>query len=206
MAAAALLLAGCGESSSDSNEPAGTYEVEVTEASFPAKQFLGQTSLLKLGVENSGDETVPALTVTISVAGKLGAASGLPFGIHDPQQGLAAADRPVWVLAESYPRLAGSSKPGGASTSNRKTFSFGVLKPGEKTAAVWKLSAVRAGDYKLDYRVGAGLSQEVKAVADGGGAPAGSLPAEITRELPETEVKDNGEVVEIGAGQSGAGE
>ena len=98
-----------GESSSDANEPAGTYDVQVTDASFPTEQQLGQTSLLKLGVRNTGKKTLPALTVTVSIAGKEGQASSLPFGIRDPQTGLAQPDRPVWVLAAGYPRLAGSS-------------------------------------------------------------------------------------------------
>lgn len=199
-----LLLTGCGESSSDSNEAAGKYRVEVTEASFPTEQRLGQTSLLELGVRNSGEETVPALTVTIAIAGRAGANSSLPFAIHDPTAGLAQAERPVWVLAQSYPRLAGSSKPGGATTSNRKTFAFGPLKPGETTSAVWKVSAVRAGRYTLQYRVGAGLSSEVEAVTDNDVAPGGSFVTEITRELPETEVLDNGEVVEIKQGKRSA--
>ncbi|HVO54364.1 MAG TPA: hypothetical protein VMT37_08125 [Solirubrobacterales bacterium] len=201
MAVAALLLAGCGESSSDSNEAAGTYRVKVTEASFPTEQRLGQTSLLQLGIRNSGKKTLPALTVTVTIAGKAGAGSSLPFAIHDPTAGLAQSERPVWVLAQTYPRLAGSSQPGGATTSNRKTFAFGPLKPGETTSAVWKLSAVRAGKYTLLYRVGAGLGDEVKAVTGKGVAPGGSFVAEITSELPETEVLDNGEVVEIKRGK-----
>ena len=117
----------------------------MTEASFPTEQHLGQTSLLRLGVRNTGKKTVPALTVTISIAGKQGQTSSLPFGVRDPQAGLAQPDRPVWVLAAGYPKLAGSAEPGGATTSNRKTFDFGPLKPGETTEAVWKLSAVKAG-------------------------------------------------------------
>ncbi len=196
--AVAALLAACGESSSDSNEQAGTYRVDVTEAGFPTEQKLGQTSLLALGVRNSGKKAVPALTVTITIAGKKGTDSSLPFGIRDPQAGLAQSDRPVWVLAQGYPRLAGSSEPGGASTSNRKTFAFGPLRPGETTDAVWKLSAVKAGKYTLLYRVGAGLGTEVKAVTgDNDVAPGGSFVTEISSELPETEVTDDGEVVEI---------
>ena len=83
-----------------------------TEASFPTEQHLGQTSLMQLGVRNTGEKTVPALTVTISIAGEEGQTSSLPFGIRDPQPGLAQPDRPVWVLAAGYPRLAGSSEPG----------------------------------------------------------------------------------------------
>ncbi|HEV7562175.1 MAG TPA: hypothetical protein VGO24_01620 [Solirubrobacterales bacterium] len=202
MAVAALLPA-CGESSSDSNEAAGTYRVQVTEASFPTAQRLGQTSLLQLGIRNSGKKTIPALTVTISVAGKEGAESSLPFGIRDPQAGLAQADRPVWVLSQTYPRLVDSSEPGGASSSNRKTFVFGPLKAGKSTEAVWKLSAVKAGKFTLLYRIDAGLSGEAKAVTGNDVAPGGSFATEISSELPETEVTDSGRIVEIGKGRGG---
>jgi hypothetical protein len=199
--AAVAMLGACGESSSDSNEPSGTFDVKVTEASFPATQKLGQTSLLRLGIRNTGEVTVPGLTVTFTVGGKEGVASGLPFGVRDPQPQLAQPDRPVWVLAETYPRLVGSSSPGGASTSNRKTFDFGALKPGETTEAVWKLSAVRAGRYTLLYRIDAGLSGEAKAKTEGGVAPGGSFQTEISERLPETEVTDSGEVVEVKKGK-----
>lgn len=194
--AVAALLGACGESSSDANEAAGTYDVGVTHASFPTEQRLGQTSLMQLGLRNTGEKTVPALTVTVSVAGKQGETSSLPFAINDPQPGLAQPDRPVWVLAQTYPRFAGSSKPGGTSTSNRKTFSFGPLKPGDTVEAVWKLSAVKVGKFALLYKVGAGLSPEVKAQTRGGVAPGGSFATEITAALPDTEVTDSGEVVE----------
>ncbi|HEX6665341.1 MAG TPA: hypothetical protein VF081_01965 [Solirubrobacterales bacterium] len=196
MAAAALLGACGGESSSDANEPAGTYRVTVTSASFPTEQNLGQTSILRLGVRNDGDKTIPALAITIGIAGEKGTSSSLPFAIRDPQVGLSQPDRPVWVLASTYPRLVGSSEPGGTSTSNPKTFDFGPLKPGQSTNAVWKLSAVRAGKYTLLYRVAAGLGGEAKAKTDGDVAPGGTFVTEVTSDLPETEVTDNGEVVE----------
>jgi hypothetical protein len=196
----AALLGACGESSSDANEPAGTFQVKVTEAKFPALQRLGQTSLLRLGIRNTGKRTVPGLTVTFTVAGKEGVDSSLPFGVSDPQPELAQSDRPVWVLAETYPRLYGSSEPGGASTSNRKTFDFGELKPGDTTRAVWKLSAVRAGKYTLLYSIDAGLSGRARAKTENGVVPGGSFVAEITPALPETEVTDSGEIVEIKKG------
>ena len=195
--AVAALLGACGESSSDSNEPAGTYKVDVVDASFPSEQRLGQTALMKLSIRNTGEETVPAVTVTVGIAGKDGEDSSLPFGINDRQAGLANADRPVWVLAETYPRFVGSSDPGGASTSNRKTFALGELKPNRTASAVWKLSAVRAGDWKVDYRIGAGFGPQVKAENPSGGVPKGTLAASITADLPETEVTEDGRVVEI---------
>jgi hypothetical protein len=195
--AVAALLSACGESSSDANEPTGTFHVKVTEVSFPTEQKLGQTSLLALGVRNTGKRTVPGLTVTFTIAGKQGVNSSLPFGVNDPQAGLAQPDRPVWVLAQTYPRLDGSSAPGGASTSSRKTFDLGPLKPGETSKAVWKLSAVRAGKYTLLYSIDAGLSGNSKAKTGNGVTPGGSIATEISSSLPETEVNDSGEIVEV---------
>lgn len=194
--AVAVSLAACGGSSADTEGPSGTYTVAVTEASFPRLQRLGQTSLLRLGVRNDGDGTIPALTVSMTIEGERGRDSALPFGVRDPQPELAGPDRPIWVLAETYPRFVGSSQPGGATTANPKTFDFGPLEAGETAEAVWKLSAVRSGRYRIGYLIGAG-GGEAKAESEGGAVPAGSLTARITRALPETEVNDRGEVVRI---------
>lgn len=205
----AVLLAACGGgSSSDANEHAGTYSLHVTEASFPGEQRLGETSLLRLGVRNTGKKTVPTLIVTVSIAGKAGANSNIAFAVREPQPGLAQPDRPAWVLAAGYPKLNGSNERGGATTSNPKTFALGPLKPGETTTAVWKLSAVRVGHYTVTYEIGAGLSPEVKAKTSGGVAPGGSFVADITSKLPATKVTPDGEVVEIdnGSKQGGKGE
>lgn len=201
--AAAALLSACGGSSSNADEPSGTFRLQVTEASFPTKQKLGQTSLLQLGIRNTGKRTVPGLTVSFTIAGKEGVASSLPFGIRDPQPELAQPDRPVWVLAATYPRLHGSSKPGGASSSSRKTFAFGPLKPGQTTKAVWKLSAVRAGKFTLLYAIDAGLGGNAKAKTGNGVTPGGSFATEISSRLPETEVTDSGEIVEVKKSKQG---
>jgi len=195
-ALAALSLVACGgDASSDANEAAGTYQVEVTSAEFPTKQELGQTSLLRLGLHNAGRKTVPALTVSFSVGGEEGRTSSLPFGIHDPEPGLAQPDRPVWVLAEHYPKFAGSSEPGGAETSNAKTYDFGPLKPGATANVVWKLSAVKSGRYALVYAVNAGLTDASKAETSGGATPGGSFAVRISSATPDKEVKGSGEIV-----------
>jgi hypothetical protein len=199
--AAAVMLGGCGSSSPADDEPIGTFHVKVTEASFPTAQKLGQTALLKLGIRNTGKRAVPGMTVSFTIAGKAGVNSSLPFGVRDPQPELAQPERPVWVLAQSYPRLHGSSKPGGTSTSSPKTFAFGELKPGATTTAVWKLSAVRSGKYTLLYNVDAGIGGKAKAKTDNGVRPGGSFSTEISERLPETEVTNNGEIVEVGKGK-----
>lgn len=202
LAAAAALAACGGSSSSGDEETAGTYEMKVTKATFPTDQDLGQTSLMNIAVENTGDKTVPAALVTISIAGEEGQTSTLPFGIRDPQPDLAQPDRPVWVLAEGYPKPAGATtKRGGATTSSRKTFEFGALKPGKSVEGIWKLSAVKAGRYTVLYSIDAGLGGEAKAETASGVQPGGSFKAAITTATPDTEVTDSGEVVEIGHGR-----
>jgi hypothetical protein len=202
VAVAALLSACGGGSSADSNEREGSYKVAVTAASFPTAQVLGQTSLLKLTVKNEGDHTVPGLAVTFTIAGQEGTDSALAFAVREPQKELAMSDRPVWVLAQGYPQLEGANAPGGAATSNPKTFDFGPLKPGDSRAAVWKLSAVRQGKYTLRYSVDAGLGGKAKAETTNGVAPGGTFVADISAETPDTEVTDSGEIVEITQGGS----
>jgi hypothetical protein len=195
--AVAMLLAACGGSSSDSNEPAGNYQVKVTSASFPSHQSVGQTSLMKIDVANTGKKTVPALIVSIDLKGKEGESAQIPFSVHTPDPELANGDRPVWVLSATYPRLGGSSEPGGAETSSPGTYSFGALKPGQSVEAVWKLSAVRPGKYTVAYEVDAGLSGEAKAKTSSGVVPGGTFVTDISTELPQTEVNGAGEIVEI---------
>jgi hypothetical protein len=211
---AAGSLAACGGgSSSDSNEKTGTYRVKVSKAEFPTEQRLGQTSLLRLGIRNDGGKTVPAVTVTISIGGKAGETSSLPFGVHDPQPELAQPDRPVWVLAEGSPQIAGVDNPtvaggvknpGGATTSSPKTFDLGPLKAGKEVEATWKVSAVKAGHYTVLYGVGAGLTKETKAETAGGVKPGGSFVVTIAERSPDTTVNDAGEIVEIGKSKQGS--
>jgi hypothetical protein len=201
--ALAASLAACGsESSSDANEPAGNYSMKVTRATFPNEQHLGQTSLMKIAVRNTGDKTIPATAITISIDGKQGQTSALPFGIRDPQPDLAQPDRPVWVLAEGYPKAAGpETKRGGATTESRKTFDFGALKPGATVEGIWKLSAVKQGRFTVLYGVDAGLSGSAKAKTSSGVAPGGSFKVYVSKEPVNVEVTDSGEIVEIGKSQ-----
>jgi hypothetical protein len=205
VAAAAVLslsVAACGDddspSSADSREATGRYEVKVVEAKFPTRQRLGQTTLLRLEVRNTGEKTVPSLTVSISVGGKDGQGSSLPFGIRSSEPGLSQPDRPVWVLSEKYPKLDGSEESAGADNASRKTFVFGPLKRGETSAAVWKLSATRTGAYRLLYAIGAGGAAKVETAS--GEKPGGSFAVRITEVPPETIVTDSGEVVEVQPG------
>lgn len=201
--ALALALPACGDEGTrqDAGEPAGQFPVKIVTSKFPTRQRLAQTSLLRIGVQNTGDKDVPALAITIS----LDRNAVHPFSTHSPQPGLASPDRPVWVLENDYPKLAGQTRPAGAQTANDKTFDFGTLPPGDTVEAVWKVTPVRAGVYTLDYQVDAGLTGKAKAVTGGGGPPTGSFAVTISSEPPETRVNDKGEVIVVPAGGGNRG-
>jgi hypothetical protein len=197
--ALALGLAACGGgSSSDSEEPEGKFEVAVVNSAFPPEQHIGQTSLMKIAIRNEGDRTVPGVTVNVTIKGEQGESASIPFAINDPQPELAQPDRPVWVLSEGYPHVGSSDERGGTRTSSPKTFDFGELDPGQTVEGIWKLSAVRGGEYELAYRVDGGLGGKAKAVGAGGEDVKGVLPVKIVNTPVDVEVTDSGEIVEIG--------
>jgi hypothetical protein len=207
--AVTLVLSACGGGGSrqDVDEPSGKFPVKIVNSSFPNRQHLAKTELLNIGVQNTGQKTVPALAITISVDKN----AVRPFSIYDKQPGLADPDRPVWVLENDYPKLAGEGLPAGAATANDKTFDFGPLKPGKTVDAVWKVTPVRPGLYTIDYQVDAGLNGKAKAVTANGSPPTGSFAVRISSTPPQTEINDKGQVVQvpsvgaIGPGNGGSG-
>lgn len=195
----AVLLGACGGGGEPqgADEQAGDYSVRVVNAGFPARQKLAQVSYMRLGLRNTGEERIPALIVSVSLAGAEGRESVQPFSIRDRQPDLSLPYRPVWILEEGYPREVGQSGRGGAQTSNQRTFNFGPLDPGRTVEAIWKVTAVRAGDYRLRYVVDAGVGGEAKAVSPSGAAVAGTFGVRVSQVTPQQTVNDKGEVVTI---------
>jgi hypothetical protein len=205
--AATFLLAACGGGGErqDVNEVERTYPVEIVASEFPTRQRLAERTQLKIGVRNSGQREIPNLAVTISLAGAEGRDSLDPFSIRVPNENLAVPDRPVWILETGYPRLEGADEVAGASTANAKTFAFGQLPPGETVTAIWEVTPVNAGDWRLTYQVDAGLYGKAKAETTDGGVPTGSFAVRVTDEPTQTRVNGQGEVVPLPAGGSGGG-
>jgi hypothetical protein len=142
------------------------------------------------------------------------------FSVLSEQQGLAIPSRPVWILEQGYPRIAGTdagtapngelSGSGGAEAAQTNTFSFGSLDPGETRELVWQVTPVQPGTYTVHYRVAAGLQGKAIAVNDDGSVPEGEFVVRITDVPPQTRVTDSGKVVPIKPddiiGQAGSAE
>jgi hypothetical protein len=185
-----LALAGCGGERQDENEPSGDFPVEVVEAKFPDKQKLAKSSDLVVTVRNAGQDTIPNIALTVD---------GLDERKKDPD--LADPSRPVFALNGVQVEIAGfpeakDASPRGCDTAFVNTWACGPLKPDEERTFTWTVTAVRAGDYKINWKVAAGLDGKAKAVTPGGGpAPRGQFSGSISDEAPEVRVADDGHTI-----------
>jgi len=158
-----LALAGCGGGErQDENEPEGNFAVEVVRASFPDHQKLAKSSDMIVTVRNAGDKTIPDIAVTVN---------GFDERKKDPD--LADPTRPVFAVNGVQVEIAGfpeakDATPRGCDTAYVNTWACGPLKPDEEKTFRWTVTAVQAGDYRIDWRVAAGLDGKAKAVAAGG--------------------------------------
>jgi hypothetical protein len=203
-AISALVLAACGSGErQDEDEPEGDFPVEVTTAQFPNRQRLAETTDLRLAVENTGTEQIPELAVTIFVddgggAVSSGASGQGSFSIRTDQPGLANPSRPVWILENKYPRLAGEGEPLGSSpgtTAQTNTFAFGALPAGETREMIWRVTPVRGGTYTVNYEIAAGLQGKAVAVTADGSPAEGKFVVTISTKPPKASVDDEGNVV-----------
>jgi len=188
-----IAVVGCGGGErQDENEPEGNFAVEVVSSSFPEKQKLAQSSNLVIKVRNAGDEVVPNVAVTLE---------GLDYRSTQPD--VANSSRPQFAVNGVPREIAGfpeakDATPLGCDTAYVDTWACGPLKPGVDRTFVWKVTAVKAGPYKLSWRVAAGLNGKAKAVASGGGAaPSGTFTGTVSNEAPDVRIAEDGKTVVI---------
>ena len=199
---AAAGVSACGEEErQDENEVAGEFPVEVSSAKFPARQRLAETQDLVLEIENTGDETIPDLAITIYTGDEKADGS---FNVRSEQQDLADPNRPVWILENDYPKILepdvdvselDAEPTAGAETAATDTYAFGPLAPGESITAVWRVTPVVGGTYTVHYEVAGGLDGKAKAVTADGSPVAGEFVTTISTKPPKTRVTDSGAVV-----------
>jgi hypothetical protein len=154
-------VAGCGGGErQDKNEPSGTFDVDVVNGSFPSTQHVARQSRMRITVKNAGDKTVPNVAVTVK-----------GFTRRDTQEGLADANRPVWIVDRG---------PRGGDTAYVGTWALGALGPGRSRTFEWRVTPIKAGQYDVRYEVAAGLDGKAKARTQDGGRPAGSFNVKVS--------------------------
>ena len=186
-----IAVVGCGGGErQDEDEPEGNFAVEVVSSEFPQKQKLAQSSELVITVRNAGDQTVPNVAVTLQ---------GLGYTATQPD--LANSERPQFAV-NGVPREIGGfpdakdATPLGCDTAYVNTWACGPLKAGDERTFVWKVTAVKAGPYKITWRAAAGLNGKARAVmAGGGGAPTGTFSGTVSDEAPDVRIAADGKTV-----------
>lgn len=185
-----LALGSCGGGErQDANEPEGRFPVSVERAEFPTEQKLAKRSQLEIVVRNTGRRALPNVALTVR-----------GFDERLRGRGLADPERPVFVINGEPKEIGGFAEskqaaPEGGETAYVDTWALGRLKPGQRRAFRWSVTAVRAGDFKLSYEVAAGLDGKARAVSAGGGIPRGQFRGTISDAAPQTRVADDGETI-----------
>lgn len=171
----AALSAGCGGGQrQDKNEPSGNFAVEVTGASFPAKQTLAEPTKLSIAVKNTDSKALPNVAVTVD-----------SFSKATKDASLADPNRPVWIVDEG---------PAGGDTAYVNTWALGALAPGATRTFTWKVTAMQAGTQTVHYTISPGLNGKAK-VADVS-KTSGSFTVAISKRPAQARVDpDTGAVI-----------
>lgn len=200
LAVSGLVACGGSDPRQDAEEPTGDFPVEVVSAKLAPKQRLADTTDLTLEFQNSGQEAIPNLAVTIYTGDEKADGS---FNIRSEQTDLADPNRPIWILEHGYPKLLtdgtdakelDQEPSAGAEVASADTYAFGALPPGESLTVVWRLTPVEAGTYNVHYEISAGLHGLAKAVTADGGPVEGEFVATITARPPRARVTESGQV------------
>jgi hypothetical protein len=183
VSALALAGAGCGEERQDADAPSGEFDVQVTDASFPAKQRIAEPTTLKLEVANRGDRAVPNLAVIVETQpGKEGQAPAA-FAQDADNPTLADSKRPVWIVDEG---------PAGGESAYTNTWTVGPLAGGQTRTVEWKVTALQAGRYTVAWRLAPSLEGDVTLA---GGRTKGEFVVTIDDAPVPARVDGDGDVV-----------
>jgi hypothetical protein len=182
--AVVLVVAGCGGSRQDADEPEGDYTLQIVGASFPARQTPAQHATMRISVRNTDDRDLPNLALTVQTDASVKGNAPTAFGQVGADTRLADADRPVWIVDRG---------PEGAESAYTNTWALGRVFPGETKEAEWRLTAVRPGRYTIRYAAYPGLNGKAK-VANGQ-KNTGSFDVTISDEPVPARVNAEGAIV-----------
>jgi hypothetical protein len=185
---AAVVAAGCGGPRQDADEASGEYPVQVLKASFPSAQRLSENVEMRIRVRNVGSKTIPAIAVSLLDPKSKTASQAFSNTSSDAQ--LASSSRPIWILNQG---------PKGGDTAFSNTWTLGTLGPRKTKTFTWAVSPARSGDYRILYRVAAGLDGKAKAVTPGSKKPVtGEFDIHVTQKPRQASVTPSGKVVITG--------
>jgi hypothetical protein len=191
-----MAAVGCGGQAQDAKEPKGHFPVKVVSATFPSNQSLAKDSTMQIQVENAGQKTIPTISVTVKCPNQ-GLGGSFSTATADTQ--VSDPQRPQFVVDKipSAPRINPPLDPAPLERSSAfvDTYPLGSLAAGHKATFRWDVSAVKAGPYRLCWRVNAGLYGKAIATASGGRPISGVFTGTISNKAPKATVGADGKTV-----------
>jgi hypothetical protein len=200
-AGVSVLAVGCGAGvkEQDRYEPQGTFPVKVESATFPGKQKLAKDSSMEIVVVNAGQDRIPNINVTVKCPGK---GLGGSFMTVTGESDVADPERPQFIVNKIPTATERVNPPLDPAPLERSsalvdTYPLGPLAPGRRATFRWDVTAVKAGPYKLCWRVNAGLYGKAKAVAsaDSEVPISGEFEGEVSNKAPKARVAGDGKTV-----------
>jgi hypothetical protein len=201
--AALCALAGCGSQvvggdPQDKAEPNASFPVKIESATFPKKQNLAKDSSMRIVVLNSGQRRVPNINVTV----KCGQGLGGSFMTAADESDVADPERPQFVVNKIPTATERVNPPLDPAPLERSsafvdTYPLGPLDPGRRATFTWDVTAVKAGPYRLCWRVNAGLYGKAKAVTSSGSAlpTSGEFKGTVSNKAPTAKIGADGKTV-----------
>jgi hypothetical protein len=194
----ALVATGCGGSDvqQDAKEPKGDFPVKVVSATFPGNQRLAKDSTMEIVVQNAGQKTIPTISVTV----KCGKGLGGSFSTKTAAPNVADPQRPQFVVTKIPTATERVNPPLDPAPLERSsafvdTYPLGPLAAGRSATFRWDVSAVKAGPYRLCWRVNAGLFGKARAVPAQSGAISGVFSGEVSNKAPTASIGPDGQTV-----------
>jgi hypothetical protein len=196
-------LAGCGSpvvkgDRQDKAEPSGRFPVRVESATFPKNQHLAKDSSMQIVVVNTGQQRVPNINVTV----KCGRGLGGSFMTATDESDVADPERPQFVVNKIPTATERVNPPLDPAPLERSsafvdTYPLGPLDPGRKATFRWDVTAVKAGPYRLCWRVNAGLYGKARAAAsaDSEMPIRGAFTGEVSNRAPKARIASDGHTV-----------
>lgn len=214
------MLAACGGTPQNANEPKANFTVQIPTASFPASQQLTQHTHLTIVIRNPGPKTIPNPAVTICnvtcgpLTGKWHnppegeGTSVAAFAVMNHTAGEADLSKQVWDIDQNpnpTPCVTGAANNGSYDCSSggpsdasedANTWALGhPLKPGGTARFDWAVTAVCTGHYTVAWVVAAGVFGNAKAVLSNGTIPHGTFQVTINGAPSQTYVNNSGKIV-----------
>ena len=171
--------------------------MKLVSATFPQNQSLAKDSTMEIVVQNAGQKMIPTISVTV----KCGPGLGGSFSTAASDTDAADPQRPQFVVNKIPTATERVNPPLDPAPLERSsafvdTYPLGPLAAGRSATFRWDVSAVKAGPYKLCWRVNAGLYGKAKAVPVSSSAPiSGEFKGTISRKAPQAKIGPDGTTV-----------